>query len=192
LFIESSRYVYNGFQRHDNVYVSVYEIECDGINRSRGRQEAVMGKFGAFIAGGAIGAAIALLYAPRTGEESRAMLADKANTAWGDACERGAQVQECGRQAYQNVSAKGQAAYESATAKGQQAFNTARTQFETTRDNVKPVFTEKNDELREKIEAARQRIASQVAKNAESSQDAVATRIPVEPDISMPENSTAE
>lgn len=37
----------------------------------------------------------------------------------------------------------------------------------------------RNDELRDKIEAARQRIASQVAKNAEQAHDAVSDTIPV-------------
>ena len=46
--------------------------------------------------------------------------------------------------------------------------------------SMKPVFTEKNDELREKIEAARQRIAAQVAKNAEASSAAEAAA-PAEP-----------
>ena len=45
--------------------------------------------------------------------------------------------------------------------------------------NIKPRFTEKNDDLREKIEAARQRIAAQVAKNAEVAQDAASDEIPV-------------
>jgi len=38
---------------------------------------------GAFVAGGIIGAAIALLYAPRTGEETRAIVADKVDDLLG-------------------------------------------------------------------------------------------------------------
>ncbi|MFR1640820.1 MAG: YtxH domain-containing protein, partial [Eggerthellaceae bacterium] len=43
-------------------------------------------------------------------------------------------------------------------------------------------FSQKNDELRDKIEAARQRIASQVAQNAEAAHDAVSDTIPVAAD----------
>jgi gas vesicle protein len=42
-----------------------------------------MGKFGSFLLGGAIGAGIALLFAPRTGEETRALVAEKADEYWG-------------------------------------------------------------------------------------------------------------
>ena len=49
-------------------------------------------KFGAFLAGGLAGAAIALLYAPRAGRETRAMVTDKMNDAWGEAQELGSQA----------------------------------------------------------------------------------------------------
>lgn len=42
-----------------------------------------MGKFGSFLLGGALGAGIALLLAPRSGEESRALVAEKADEYWG-------------------------------------------------------------------------------------------------------------
>jgi gas vesicle protein len=42
-----------------------------------------MGRFGSFLLGGAIGAGIALLFAPRTGEETRALVAEKADEYWG-------------------------------------------------------------------------------------------------------------
>ena len=44
---------------------------------------------------------------------------------------------------------------------------------------MKPVVSEKTDELREQIDAARQRIAAQVAKNAEETSATVAAEIPV-------------
>ena len=40
-------------------------------------------KLGMFLAGGLIGAGVALFYAPRTGVETRAMVADKAQAMWG-------------------------------------------------------------------------------------------------------------
>ena len=52
-------------------------------------KEAVMGnKFGAFLAGGLAGAVVALLYAPRSGQETRAMVTDKMSAAWGEAQDR--------------------------------------------------------------------------------------------------------
>lgn len=154
------------------------------------------GKIGAFIAGGAIGAVVALLYAPRTGEESRALVADKANEAWGAAQQYGTEAQVRGQQFYSDVTTRGQVAYQNAATSAQQvysnvsgtaqdAFNVAQARVEDVRGNVKPVFTEKNDELREKIEAARQRIATQVAKNAEVAHDVMNEKIPVAADAAV-------
>ena len=42
-----------------------------------------MRKFGFFLIGGVVGAGVALLFAPRTGEETRALVADKADEYWG-------------------------------------------------------------------------------------------------------------
>jgi gas vesicle protein len=42
-----------------------------------------MGKLGSFLLGGAVGAGIALLLAPRSGEETRALVAEKADEYWG-------------------------------------------------------------------------------------------------------------
>ena len=42
-------------------------------------------KLGIFLAGGVAGAAVALLCAPRTGQEARTLVAEKVNAAWGQA-----------------------------------------------------------------------------------------------------------
>jgi gas vesicle protein len=42
-----------------------------------------MARFGSFILGGIIGAGVALLFAPRSGEETRALVAEKADEYWG-------------------------------------------------------------------------------------------------------------
>lgn len=102
-------------------------------------------KLGIFLAGGAVGAVAALLCAPRTGQEARTMVAEKVNEAWGQA---------------QNISAD-------AGVNAQQVYQSAAARVQEVASNLKPSFTQDNDELRDKIEAARQRIASQVAKNAE-------------------------
>lgn len=182
-------------------------------------------KFGAFLAGGLAGAAIALLYAPRSGRETRSLVTEKVGSAWGDAHEFGAQAVEGAQQVYQEVSTKGQEFAQNATAKGQefvqnaaakgqdvaqdaavkgrevaqdaaakgrevaqdaaakgqQLYGAAATRVQNAAEQVKPAFSEHNDELREKIEAARQRIAAQVVKNAEESREAVANQIDAEP-----------
>lgn len=124
-------------------------------------------KLGFFLAGGAIGAVAALLCAPRTGEETRAIVAEKANTAWGDAQNIGA-----------NAGSSAQQAYQAASVRGQEVVSNVSARVQEVASNIKPSFTQNNDELRQKIEAARQRIANQVAKNAE--EDSAAAEAPVE------------
>jgi gas vesicle protein len=53
-----------------------------------------------FLAGAAIGAAIALLYAPASGEETRAKLAEKANEGRDLLGERGRELMDRGRELY--------------------------------------------------------------------------------------------
>jgi gas vesicle protein len=43
----------------------------------------MMGKFGSFLLGGAVGVGLTLLFAPRAGEETRALVAEKADEYWG-------------------------------------------------------------------------------------------------------------
>jgi gas vesicle protein len=53
-----------------------------------------------FLAGAAIGAAIALLYAPASGEETRAKLIDRANEGRDLLGERGRDLMDRGRELY--------------------------------------------------------------------------------------------
>lgn len=145
-----------------------------------------MARLGSFLIGGIVGAAAALLYAPRTGEETRAYVADKANEAWGNAQNYGGSATERGQQIYGDAVAKGQEVYANAAEAAQQVYtrasSTAQDVFSTASERVQGVTgganpfaaNNQNDELREKIEAARARIAAQVAKNAEAVQDAAA------------------
>jgi gas vesicle protein len=194
------------------------------------RRNTMANKLGIFLAGGVIGAAVALLYAPRPGVETRAMVAERANEAWGQAQDFGGQVavrgqevyagavaqgqraygqaQEFGQTVYTNVTAASQAAgaraaamgkqayesasagakqaYEAASAGAKQAYAGAKTgaaaaaqRVQETAETVRPIFAEKNDELRAKIDAARERIAAQVTKNAEAAHAAVADKAPI-------------
>ncbi|MBQ9069579.1 MAG: YtxH domain-containing protein [Eggerthellaceae bacterium] len=136
------------------------------------------GRIGFFIIGGIVGAAAALLYAPRTGEETRAYMADKANEAWGNAQSAGTDAQSFyeeaksrGQEVYQSAAETASAAYTRAAATAQDAINSVQEKIQG--GSLGGVAaTAQNDELREKIEAARQRIASQVAKNAEAAKSA--------------------
>ncbi len=165
-------------------------------------------KLGIFLAGGVIGAAVALLYAPRPGAETRAIVAEKANEAWSQAQELGAQAVVRGQEAYAGAVAQGQRVYDQAqdlgqavyanvatasqaagihaAAVGKQAYEGARVgahaaarRMQSAAENMRPVFSAKNDELRAKIDAARERIAAQVAKNAEAAYASMTGKAPI-------------
>jgi gas vesicle protein len=136
---------------------------------------------GAFLFGGLLGAGIALLYAPRSGKETREAVSVKVNDVWG-------QAQEMGASATTNVS---QFAHDVGK-KSQEFYGSAASKFQETTSNVKPVFAEKSDELRDKIEAARQRISSQVVKNAEAAHEAVSNVVSVGADTQVTEETASE
>lgn len=145
-----------------------------------------------------MGGAIALLYAPRTGKESRELVCEKVNAVWGEAKDWTSSAPAGVHDAFQtavsrgdsllhDMSEKGQKFAETAREKGQQFADNARergAQFaETAREKGQQAYSavtsrvtgapasldDANDELREKIEAARQRISDQVIRNAEES-----------------------
>ena len=114
--------------------------------------------------GGAVGAALGVLYAPQAGEKTRATLADKADKLWGEEAQANGTV--LGEVAKTTKSAfnAGQefVASTPVAEKVSEAAKTAKAQVENFKnDNVSPVFSEKNDELRKKIDAARQKISNQ-------------------------------
>ena len=80
-------------------------------------------KFGAFLAGGLAGAVVALLYAPRSGQETRAMVTDKMSAAWGEAQELGSQAGANMQHAYQDAASKGCLLY---TSSGRRSARTRR------------------------------------------------------------------
>ena len=81
-------------------------------------------KLGAFVVGGLVGAAVALLYAPRTGVETRALVTEKMNTAWGGAQDFGAQAQVNAQQAYQTAVERGQVVAQDVEAGTSAAYGT--------------------------------------------------------------------
>ena len=116
-----------------------------------------MGRISSFFTGAAIGALIALAFAPKTGEQARAFVAEKAGAVAGEAKDFGA-----------NIPASLQDVVKTATSKGQEFAADATAKVKgVAGGSSAPAATD--DELREKIEAARQRIAAQVMENAEAS-----------------------
>ena len=111
-----------------------------------------MGKISFFITGAAVGVAAALLLAPRSGEETRAFVTEKANAFAGEAKDFGAGMPGTAQGAYQTVRDKGASIASDAVSRVKGGANPAPAD---------------SDELREKIEAARKRIAAQVMENAE-------------------------
>lgn len=120
-----------------------------------------MGKISSFITGAAVGVAAALLLAPRTGEEMRAFVTEKANAFAGEAKDFGAGMPGSAQEAFKSVFDKGSSAVKDVTSKGQDFAKGAAGKASAPADS---------DELREKIEAARKRIAAQVMENAEQNQ----------------------
>ena len=123
-----------------------------------------MGKIMSFITGAAIGAAAALLLAPRSGEESRAFVAEKANAFAGEAKDFGAGMPGTATEAIGNIRDKGATLIKDAPAKVKGVASGVTGQAPAASSAASD-----NDELREKIEAARKRIAAQVMENAEQS-----------------------
>ena len=105
-----------------------------------------MGKLRSFLFGGAVGVVVGIFVAPRSGEETRAMVADKVDEYWG---------------------------------KGQEFYTRGVTRVQSGVAGIQPTVTQRSDELREKIESARNLIADQVAKNAATARDVINDKIPV-------------
>jgi len=112
-----------------------------------------MGRISSFVTGAALGVIAALLLAPQTGEQARALVAEKANAVTGEAKDFGA-----------GFPASAQDAIKSAQEKAASLTKGAAP--------AAPAASAADDELREKIEAARKRIAAQVAANAEATKAA--------------------
>ena len=93
-------------------------------------------KLGVFLAGGLIGAGVALFYAPRTGVETRAMVADKAQAMWGQAQGLGAQVAVDAQQFYGNAAQNAQQVYGAAAANAQAAYTNVAASAQQAYTNV--------------------------------------------------------
>jgi len=104
------------------------------------------GRFRSFLVGGILGAGAALLFAPRSGKETRAFLTEKAEEKWGE---------------------------------GAELYSQGFDRIKTEAANVQRTAVQANEELRTKIENARNAIAEQIAKNAKSAREAINSQIPL-------------
>lgn len=108
------------------------------------------------ILGGAAGAIAALMLSPKTGEENRQIVAEYASNAASSA-------QQFGNQAASTI----QGGFKNAQEFGGNIISNVK----EAKDKAGAQFSEKNDELREKIDAARARITEQMKKNAEETSE---------------------
>ena len=109
-----------------------------------------MGKIKSFFIGASLGTIAALLLAPKTGEQTRALVAEKATAVAGEAKDFSADVPGSVQDAVKTIQDKG-------------------SEFVKSTAGQAPAPAQPDDDLREKIEAARKRIAAQVMENAEAS-----------------------
>ena len=132
-----------------------------------------MSKFTSFLLGGLVGAGLALAFSPNTGEKNRALVAEKANALAEEAMDFGAGFPGSAQDALKAAYSKGAELVGGAQSATGGLVNDAQSK-------VKEVTgkTESDpDELREKIEAARQRIAAQVMENAEKAKETAADTV---------------
>lgn len=123
----------------------------------------------AFLLGGAIGAVLGLLYAPRPGKETRDMLADKSQD-----------YMQQGRDLYDSGMEKATAAYESGRDKVTTAYETGKDKATTAYETGKEKATAASEDLREKFDSAKTVLkerVGQVEGKAQQTLDAVAERI---------------
>lgn len=125
-------------------------------------------KLGIFVAGSVLGAAIAYFTSPRSGFENRNLAKDAVSAVLETA---NVSTEGVAAQA-QSVAAQGQELVKQAAEKTHEFYVTASAKVQEVASGVAPavVSAAESDELRQKIEAARQRIAAQVIKNAEDAQ----------------------
>jgi gas vesicle protein len=136
-----------------------------------------MGKFTTLLIGGAVGAIAGLLLSPRSGSENRALIEETVKEKRGKiACP--AKVQEKAGQIAQAAASGSTKVINTVVDNGAEARKAVSERASKLTPPSVQAFENNGDELRQKIEAARERIAAQVAKNAEAARDAAVDKIP--------------
>lgn len=147
-----------------------------------------MGKFTTFLIGGAVGAAAALLLSPRTGAENRALVGE----AVGNNCKVPAGVQAKAGQMVDAAASTSTKVINAVVDNGSEAYKAVAQRAQQVTPPSVQAFSDNGDELREKIDAARERIATQVAKNAEAARDAAVDKIPAAIDAAQSAGAAAK
>ena len=141
-----------------------------------------MKKLSAFVFGGVVGAAAALMVAPRPGDETRAIVTDWATNAMGD---NGANITERVQVRRDQITHDaGVVANQAGVIAADVAEKAKATVADVAASVQSPQFGKKqaepetDAELRARIEQARARIANQVAENAANARQQVGGTIP--------------
>ena len=119
-----------------------------------------MGKITSFLVGALAGATVALAFAPNNGEQNRALVMEKANAFASEAKDFGAGFPGSAQDMLNSAVEQGSSLLKGAQDKTNGLVGDGKVAVGKSSDADA-------DELREKIEAARQRIAAQVMENAE-------------------------
>lgn len=147
-----------------------------------------MGKFTTFLVGGAVGAIAGLLLSPRTGAENRALVGE----AVSNNCKVPAGVQEKAGQFVDAAASTSTKVINTVVDNGSDAAKAVTQRVQQVAPPSVQAFSDNGDELREKIDAARERIATQVAKNAEAARDAAVDKIPAAIDAAQSATQAAK
>ena len=149
-----------------------------------------MGKFATFLIGGAVGAVAGLLLSPRSGAENRALLNEVASEKCGTiSCPP--QLQEKAGQFVEAAATTSTKVINTVVDNGAEARKAVAERAQKFAPAPVQAFDNNGDELRQKIDAARERIATQVAKNAEAARDAAVDKVPAVLDAAAAAKETA-
>jgi gas vesicle protein len=118
--------------------------------------------FGAFLIGGLIGAVLGLLFAPRSGKETRDMLGDKANDYWGEAGEMYSQGME-------KVGAAVDTGKQTASEKSEQL----RSKIDEARERLQEQVAKSAEVARDKVAETTPAVHDAIGKAAESTKAGV-------------------
>lgn len=148
-----------------------------------------MGKVAPFITGAALGAIAALAFSPSNGEQNRALAAEKANALVGEAKDFVAGAPDSVQEVYSSLRSQGEAFVKDAQSMADGFVADASTRVKEVAGKAEAPAAA-DDELRAKIEAARQRIAAQVMENAAQSKALDITAEP-EPEAELAKDEPA-
>lgn len=120
--------------------------------------------FGAFLVGGLIGAVLGLLFAPRSGKETREMISDKAQDYWGE----GMELYESGRAKVSDI-------YQSGSAVVSEKGEELRAKIDDARERLKEQVEKTSSAAKEKVAEVIPSIKDTTTKAAEGAKSGIET-----------------